>query len=187
MGSRPRAAAPSGPAPVAVADAGLHRKVRVAGHLRQSPVRGRESLKWPTLPQRVPLRANALISALRTSSYCLVTRAQLAARASISSTCHPILPGRAVGRPAIACRRRRPAQRCLVRERGWATALHRPTRPCGRLPTPRSVTASVATTRCGGADLERRVAWFSHLLDAPPPPPGCTGNCPAANPEGNST
>jgi hypothetical protein len=37
-----------------------------------------------------------LISALPSSSYCLVTRAQSAARASISSTCHPILPGRAV-------------------------------------------------------------------------------------------
>jgi hypothetical protein len=31
------------------------------------------------------------------------------------------------------------------------------------------VTGPVATTRCGGADLERRVAWFLHLLDAHDP------------------
>jgi hypothetical protein len=42
----------------------------------------------------------------------------------------------------------------------------RPTWPCGRPPTPTSGDRPVATTRCGGACLERRVAWFLRLLDA---------------------
>jgi hypothetical protein len=73
-------------------------------------VRGRVAV-MATFP---PFRANGLISALQTSSYCLVTREQSAARASITSTCHPILPGRAVRRPAVVRRRR-----ALSRNAAW--------------------------------------------------------------------
>jgi len=92
-----------------------------------------------------------LISALPSSSYCLVTRAQSAARASISSTCHPILPGRAVRGPAVARRRRGPGpQRCLVRERGWATARQGPPGLAAGRPHRGAVTARSPSTRCAG-------------------------------------
>jgi hypothetical protein len=73
--------------------------------LRSPPREHLQAITWPVVVSHgaadphtpeAPLRANGLISALRTSSYCLVTREQSAARASIISTCHPILPGRAV-------------------------------------------------------------------------------------------
>jgi hypothetical protein len=104
----------------------------------------------PLTPE-VPLRVNALTAALQTRLYCLVTREQSAARASITSTCHPILPGRAVGRRAVVCRRRR-----LGRNAGWhasaAGRLHARGRPglaAGR-PHRGAVTAQSPPTRCGG-------------------------------------
>src|SRR4029453_2197213 len=76
---------------------------------------------------------NRLISALQTSPYCLVTRAQPAARASITSTCHPILPGRAVHGPAVARRRRRPGRNAALLPARLATAHHgRPGLGAGR-------------------------------------------------------
>jgi S1-C subfamily serine protease len=133
-------------------------RTRQAGHRCEAP-----EAAGPLTPE-VPFRANGLISALQTSSYCLVTRARSAARASITSTCHPILPGRAVRGPAVVRRRRRPGpQRCLG---GWATARQSRTRPCGKPPTPRSGDRPVAgPLDAVGADLERRVVWFLGLLD----------------------
>lgn len=43
----------------------------------------------------------------------------------------------------------------------------RPTRSSGRPPPPTSATVPIAThSSLWEADLERRVAWFLHLLDA---------------------
>jgi hypothetical protein len=141
----------------------------------------------PLTPE-VPLRAIGLISALRTSPYCVVTRAQPAARASITSTCHPILPGRAVCRPAVV--RRRGA---LSRNAGWLSARLGAARQGRRglaagPPTPRAVTARSPPhpMRCG-ADLERRVAWFSHLLDSRAPLAKEPNPCPRPRPRPQRT
>jgi hypothetical protein len=114
------------------------------------------------LTPEVPLRANGLNSALPTSSYCSHPGRTLQPGRAPLAPATRSCPGRAVRRPAVARRRRRPGpQRCPAGD-----CPPRPTWPAGRPPTPRSGDRPVAPTRCGGADLERRVAWFLHLLDA---------------------
>jgi hypothetical protein len=64
------------------------------------------------------VRVNTLTATLQTGLYCLATQERPASRGSISGTCHPILPGRAVREPAVARPRRRLApQRQLAYQR----------------------------------------------------------------------
>jgi hypothetical protein len=83
----------------------------------------------PSRPE-VPLRAIPLISTLRTSSYCLVTPDATRIRASISSTCHPILPGCAAPESAHARQRRCPAPQRRLAPARLSSGTPRPTPAC---------------------------------------------------------
>jgi hypothetical protein len=113
----------------------------------------------PTLsPQRPPSVRSRLSALYGLTCKVWSPRAQLAARASIRSTYHPVLPGHAMHGPAVARRRRRPAATLPGMPARLGGCTPRPTWPSSRPPTPTSGDRPGATPPDPvGPDLER--AW----------------------------
>jgi hypothetical protein len=152
-------------APAELAAAGLDPDATVAPPLshRSGPI---------LYPPEGALRAKTLIFALQTSSYCLVTRAQLAARGASAAPATRSWPAALSAGPPLHADGGALAATLPGTPAQLGDCTPRPTWPYGRPPTPRRGDRPVATHPMRWRPTwSGHVAWFSRRLDVLQPCP----------------